>query len=115
MPKGSGSANSSSFSCNLTGCGRVFNSKQGLAIHQRTCITKQVEREQVAQYEAEVQAERARLEAEGLDVLCCHCCVTYVLSESVADPPPVRRQRVWEDPLLRKRINTAPVFVNCKW
>jgi hypothetical protein len=114
MPKAS---DSSSFSCNLTGCGRVFNSKQGLAVHQRTCITKQVDREQVARYEAEVQAERTRLESEGLNFRCSVLSLLCnLLSESVADPPPVRRQRVWEDPLFRKRINTvAPVFVNCKW
>lgn len=65
MPKASNSADSSSFACTLPGCSRVFNSKQGVLVHQRTCATKQVEREQMAQYEAEVQAERAR-EAEGV-------------------------------------------------
>jgi hypothetical protein len=70
----------------------------------------------VAQYEAEVQAERACLEAEGLNFRCSVLSLLCnLLSESVADPLPVRRQRVWEDPLLRKRINTAPVFINCKW
>ena len=70
----------------------------------------------MAQYEAEVQAERIRLEAECLNCRCFVLSLLYnLLSESVADPPPVRHQHVWKDPLLRKRINTVvPVFVNCK-
>lgn len=77
MPQTSGSANFT-FPCNLIGCDRLFNSKQGLAIHQRTCITKQAEREQVARYEAEVQAEHTRLEAEGKDLsVLCRASVTY--------------------------------------
>lgn len=73
MSKASNSADTNSFACTLTGCTRVFNSKQRLLVHQRTCVTKQVEREQVAQYEAEMQAEHAR-EAEGMNYLlfCLH-------------------------------------------
>jgi len=114
MPRASNSADSS-FACTLTGCTRVFNSKQGLLVHQRTCLTKQVEREQVAQYEAEMQAERTR-EAEGMNQnYPLFCFMTYNTLGSVADPPPVRRQRIWEDPLLRKRINTVvPIFMERK-
>ena len=114
MPKASNSADGS-FACILTGCTRVFASKQGLAVHQRTCLTKQVEQEQVAQYEAEMQAEHTR-EAGGMNQnYPLFCFMTYNTLRFVADPPPVRRQRIWENPVLRKQINTvAPIFIERK-
>jgi hypothetical protein len=86
MPKASNSADSSVFACSLQGCTRIFTSKQGLLVHQRTCITKQTERDQKAQYEAEIEAERS-CEANG--VLNFSCSVIsdtiQICSRSTAD------------------------------
>ena len=66
MPKVSNSSDVSLFACSLSGCTHSFNSKQGLLVHQRTCVTKQSERVQAAQYEAEMNAENFQEPAEGV-------------------------------------------------
>jgi hypothetical protein len=48
------------------GCSRLFLTRQGLLVHQQTCVTKQREREQNIQFEAEI-AEQARKQ-EGMAV-----------------------------------------------
>jgi hypothetical protein len=68
MPQNSKSVSQTADSehvCTIPGCAGVFNTLQGLRIHQRTCVTKQKEREQNAAYEAQLETEHTA-KAEGV-------------------------------------------------
>ena len=97
--------------CTIPGCNREFNSLQGLHTHQRTCATKQRERELNAEYEAQLEADRTA-KAEGKTTFHALMLLSW-LSATTANAPPRVHKRVWEDPVLRKQKDTVtPIFIN---
>jgi len=99
--------------CTILGCNREFNTLHGLRIHQRTCATKQRERELNAEYEAQMEADHTA-KAEGKFTFRALILLSVILTFCYyADAPPRVHKRVWENPVLRKQKDTVtPIFIN---